>query len=161
MAKKILLLSEQQLKQQSIVEGNVDPKVISKSILNVQEIHLKGILGGSLYDVVLTDVESKIQNSGHTMTYGTLLNDYIQPYLLHETVVDLLIALQFKISNKGVMKSQDNSATSVSADELEYAVKHFKNYTITYKDALKKYLSDNNLVNSCESSTTDSIGWYL
>lgn len=162
MSKKILLISEQQVKQQTVIEAGVDAKVLSKSIQNVQETHLKGILGGTLYDSLMNAVELKIL-SGTTLStvYSTLLTDYIRPYLIHATVTDLLVSNQFKITNKGVLKLNDNSATALNSDELEYAVKHFNNYTTTYKSNLEKFLIDNDLVNKKRIDTNSSGGWFL
>lgn len=158
MSKKILLLSESEVKSQSIVETNVDARIISKSILNVQETHLRGILGASIYDDLLSQVELYILSGTSLSTSGaTLLNDYIRPYLLHASIVDLLISNQYKISNKGVMKLNDQSATALSADELEFVLKEYKNSVTTYKEALEKYLhGDRNFEHS-----NSSISWFL
>jgi hypothetical protein len=163
MSKKILLISESQIKAQSNVENGVDGKVLSKVILNVQETHLKGIIGNQLYSDLLDAVELQII-SGTTLsdTYSTLLNDYIHPYLINAVLADFVVLNNFKITNKGVLKMSDNSANNVSPDELEYAKNYFDNYSQSFKNSLIKYLADNSLVECTKANeTSGSIGWFL
>ena len=165
MAKKVLLVSESQVKNQSIMEQNVDVKVLSKIILNVQEIHLKGILGSTLYNELIDAVELKVV-SGTTLsaTHQTLLEDYIHPYLINEVIAEFAVVNHFKLTNKGLLKMNDNEATSVNPDELEYFKDYFDNNSSQFKQNLLNYLKDNNLIESCKSNintTSESIGWFL
>src|SRR4051794_31914134 len=135
--KKVLLISEQQIKAQSIIEANVDSKILNKVIVNVQEIQLKGILGADLYNTVL-DAVSAFVATGTTIPTdtATLLNDYIQPFLVHAVVADFIVVNNFKLTNKGFLKMRDDVAESVSADDLEYAKNYYDNYKAEYKKNL-------------------------
>ena len=115
---------------------------------------------GTLYDEVLDDVYN---NSGSTETYKTLLDDYIQPYLINAVLADFIVTNQYKMTNKGLLRLNDNSATSVTSEELEYFKNHFDDIATQHKSNLVQYLMDNNLL-QCKTSTNEtsgSIGWFL
>ena len=165
MNKPVLLVSESQIKQQSIVEKNVDSKLLSKVIINVQELSLKGILGAELYDLIINAVNEKVINDVPlSESFTILLNQYIQPYLIHAVLADFIVINNYKISNKGVMKLNDNSATNATADDIEYVKNYIDNYVVSYKKNLVQYLSENNLSGTCKvdtNITSGSIGWFL
>jgi Fe-S oxidoreductase len=70
---QVILLSEATLKQRSILQDNVDMKVVSPAILDVQEEYILPILGTSLYN----DLLEQVKTNTLTPDYRTLLDDYI------------------------------------------------------------------------------------
>jgi len=48
MAAQVLFLSEQTLKQRSVLQDNVDMKIVTPTIIEVQEFYILPILGTSL-----------------------------------------------------------------------------------------------------------------
>jgi len=164
MMQKILLISESTVKDLSLIQLNVDGKVLAKTILEVQFIHLRPILGNDLYQKVLDDVSSKAADGSYVMVYKTLLEDYIQPYLAHATLQDWIINSTYKMTNKGILKYSDSQATALGSDEIEYAKNYHDNKVASYKKALICYLEENKLVESCNTDTditSEATGWYL
>lgn len=165
MSKKVLLISEKQIKDQSIIEQNVDSKVLVKTIQMVQEIQLKAVLGSSLYDSILDAVQEFAVNATPlTDLQLTMLNDYIQPFIIHATLVDFIIVNNFKITNKGTLKMKDDVADNVSAEDLQNAKNFYEQYKSEYKKSLVEFLKDNNLVESYSvdtDTTSAATGWYL
>lgn len=161
---KVLLISEKQIKAQTIIEQNVDAKILSKVILNAQETKLRSILGADLYDSVLKMVADKV-TSGTTIEqpYATLIDTYIQPYLVNATLVDFLVVNNYKITNKGVLKMRDDVAESLNAQELDYARNYYENYAVSYKHMLIEYLKESGLIQHKTDTdiTSPSTGWYL
>jgi len=165
---KVLLISEKKIKDQSLIQLNVESKVLSRTILDSQNIYLRPILGETLFDSVLNEVYLTSTDSSHTMDADikTLLEDYIQPYLCHAVLQDVVINLHYKITNKGVLQFNDTQATSVQASDLEYFKNYLNNRTSSYKSVLINYIKDNKLIADSDGRTdtniTDSaIGWYL
>lgn len=164
MSKKILLISEKQIKDQSIIEQNVDSKILSKVIQNVQEIQLKAVLGSTLYSALLSSVEADIVDAvGIPQEYRTLLDEYIQPFLIHAVLVDFIVVNNYKVTNKGLLKMRDDVADAISSDELEYTKSYYEGYKSEYKKNLIVYLKENKLVSYGTDTdvTTDSTGWFL
>lgn len=165
MANKVLLIGVKILKSQSVIENNVNDKELSKVIMNVQEIQLKPILGKTLYEQVCNEAMSKIEDSGYSMPelYSTLLEDYIKPYLIYATIAEFLVINNYKITNKGVQKLNDNSSTSINSQEVEYLKNYYDNFVSTYKGNLIKFLKEQNILeNSADVNVTyPAIGWHL
>ena len=112
----------------------------------------------------MQDVASKAADSSFTMKYRTLLEDYIQPYLSHAVLQDVVINLHYRIINKGVLQFSGSQATSVTSDNVEYFKNYLENRSASFKALLVNYLTENKLIkdNSADKDiTTNSIGWYL
>ena len=161
---KILLIDEETIKKESIIEKNVDSKILSKVIVNIQELYLKEILGSKLYQLLLSAVNELMVNQvALSAEYSTLLNEYVQPYLIHAVCADFIVMNNYKISNKGVLKMNDNAANNATSDDIEYMKNYVDNYVGQYKKNLVEYLKTSDL-KECSSSintTSESIGWYL
>ena len=56
MAAQVLFLSEQTLKQRSVLQDNVDMKIVTPTIIEVQEFYILPILGTSLYNELKTQI---------------------------------------------------------------------------------------------------------
>ena len=164
MGKKVLLINESQIKNQSVLDNAVDSKVLSKTILACQEIELRSILGTTLYNSVIDAVYDFV-NSGTTMTdiQTDLLNNYIQPYLIHEVVTSFIVVNNYRIGNKGVLKLRDDVGENVNGSELEFVRTYYANLTTRYKNNLIQFIKENNLIDSCsvDTTTTGTIGWFL
>ncbi|RZK12916.1 MAG: hypothetical protein EOO46_01390 [Flavobacterium sp.] len=162
---KTLLIDEETIKKESIIEKNVDSKILSKVIVNIQELYLKEILGDSLYKSLIDAVKLFMQ-SGTTLSqeYTVLLNDYVQPYLIHAVCADFIVMNNYKITNKGILKMNDNSASNASNDDVEYMKNYVDNYVGQYKKNLIEYLKTINQ-NQCSSSSTNIANeinsWYF
>lgn len=162
---KILLVSEKQIKDKSMMNDTVDGKQLSTIISNVQAVKLKAVLGKDLYTTLIDEVEKVLTISGYTLTaqLTELLEDFVIPYLCYEVLVDVLVFNNYKITNKGVMKMNDNSASAVGQGELEDIKKYYTNYLAVYKDRLIQFLRENKLTAPFTDTNVESysIGWQL
>jgi len=161
----ILLISEKQVIEKSGLEINVDPKIISRAIVEVQDLQLKDVLGKTLFETVMTAAYSAATDNTYTMDSGTaeLISDYIKPYLVYETVVDFISTNQYKLSNKGLLKINDANATPVSSTELEYSKNFYMNKLAGYKSRLIKYLRENKLIDALQPEDEEgpAVGWFI
>ena len=76
---QVLFIKVQDLKKNTIIDGNVDVDKILPYIKISQEIHIQNFLGTKLYE----QIETKITNNNLTGHYLTLVNNYVQPALIH------------------------------------------------------------------------------
>lgn len=162
---KILYISEQAIKDNSIIETNVDAKIIRNTILEVQDIELQPILGADLYAAIGNEIVSATTVSGYTITdtNKTLLDEYIAPFLVYGTLVNAFIPMHYKFTNKGINTKNDENATTVDSKGLEYAKSHYVNKFDTYKQRLIKHLAIDlkDIVPYIVDSTSETTGWYL
>ena len=164
MEKKVILISENDLKENSNIEWNNDNKSLSFSILDVQNLYLKPILGEKLYSEVVSAVYLSATDISYVMEnrIADLLGQ-IKSYLIHAVIVDYLFVNNYKSTNKGVLKMHDSSAQDINSQELEYAKNYYEGKMTAYKNSLINYLKNNELasIKSDKDITTDVIGWYL
>lgn len=166
---KVLLIGEKAIKELSLIQLNVDSKVLRVTTLDTQFLSLRPLLGNTLFDQVLTAVAAS-QASPPTpipTPVLTLITEYIQPFLCHAVVRDIIINLQYKITNKGLMQYNDTQAVQISAQDLEYARNHHDNNATGYKKVLIQYINQNfPNGDACsdareKDTTSDAAGWYL
>lgn len=161
--KKVLLLSVNDIISGSVIEDNVDVRLLSKTIGIAQETGLKPILGTELFESLIDAVYNySVSGTPLTTAYSSLI-EVAKPYLLAKTVADFMVINNYKITNKGVMKLNDNSATSLSDSDLESVKNYYDNLISTYKSELVKFLKDTNLIdykNDIQISS-ESTGWFL
>ena len=166
---KVFFISEQAIKDNSIIETNVDSKIISSAIQEVQNLELQPILGNTLFYAIASGITSASTDSSYTLPddYLTLLNDYIQPFLIYGVLVYAFVPLTYKVTNKGVNKKNDENATTASQQDLEYIKSDYKGKFDTYKERLINYLAGDTAENITDvdtdnlDSTADSTGWYM
>lgn len=167
MNNQVLLISEKEIKAQSLIQYNVDSKIISRTILDTQNIYLRPILGNTLFTQVISEVYQAATTGSYVMDSGVkaLLEEYIHPYLAHAVTSDVIINSTYRLTNKGMLKYNDSSASSLTDTEIEQAKNYHDNRTSSYKAVLIKYLQDNKLIqDECKPDNdivSDSIGWFL
>jgi hypothetical protein len=118
---KVLFISEQTIKENSVIESAVDSKIISNTVLEVQSLELQPVLGKTLYTAIANEIVSASTISSYTITpvNQELLDDYIKPFLIYGTLSYGFIPLHYKVTNKGVNRKNDERATTLEIKELE------------------------------------------
>jgi hypothetical protein len=165
MANKVLLISEDEIKNNSIMEQNTDSKVLGKIISNVQMIQLNPILGDTLYNQIMDEVYTAATGgTALSDSTKTLLDSYIIPFLTYAVQVDFIVLNNYKISNKGTIKLNDVSGSNIQSSEIEYVKNYYDNYKGIYKKKLIDFLAEGKLTTETDTDKNveaESIGWYL
>jgi len=162
---KTLFISETTIKANSIIETNVDSKIIANTINEVQDLELKPVLGDDLYTSIANEVLSASTISGYTITDTNfeLLEDYIKPFLIYGTLSYGFIPIHYKLTNKGVNRKNDENATTATYAELQQVKDNYDSKFATYKQRLIKHLEIdlNDNLDTVTDSSGESTGWYL
>lgn len=167
MAKKITLINIKDVKANTIVESNVDEKVITNAILEVQDLELQPVIGKITLNRLKSEVEQVLTVSGYTLSNfdKTLIEDFIQPFLIFGTLVNSFVPIHFKFTNKGVQKKNDQNSQTADSKELEMLRSHYTGKFENYKKRLIDYLNEDNdpdtNVEPNQDSTYGSTGWFL
>jgi hypothetical protein len=140
MATKVMFLSEATLKDNSVVNDNVDMKVITPTIYDVQNFFILPILGTSLYN----DLQDKVRNSTLTNDDKTLLDDYIIPTMIWYTRYELPMNINYKYFNKAVGVQNADNMNPASIEEIQYIRNESKNKAEWYAQRLTLFLMENN-----------------
>jgi hypothetical protein len=162
-----LFISRTDLVKNSILDGNVDTDKFIQFIKIAQQIDVRNYLGSELYNRISND----ITNSTLTGNYLTLVNDYIQPMLIHFAMVQYLPFAAYQIKNGGIYKHQSENAESVSKDEVDYLVQKERDFAEYYTKRFIDYMAFNQtLFPEYTSNSNDDIypdtndlfnGWVL
>lgn len=140
---KILLISEDYIKTNSGLNDNVWGNYLTPAIREAQDIKLQQILGTSLYEAILEQVKNGAIKNDHFKPYKTLLDDYIQPYLMYQTISDLVPIIGVKLTNIGVVVSNDEHLTNLTQGERELVQTYYGQRAEFYGKRLQNFLIDN------------------
>jgi len=134
------IISEAKLRQFTDINNNVDSELLKNAVRVAQDIHLQRITGTLLYNQIL----SYIDNSTLTGDYETLVNDYIQDFLLFSAYYEALEAIYIRPRNNGLIKPTGGD-NSVDVDVKVYNMKRqsVENKSEYYAERLANYLVEN------------------
>lgn len=134
-----LLLEVSRLKDFSVMNGNTDAKLIEPSILNAQELYLKVAIGKDLYSEICTQVTAGTVS----VLNKTLLDDYIENFLINKTIELCLVDLNYKLTNKAIMETSAEFGAVVGVKQLSLVEQKYRNQADAYLKQLTEYLEDN------------------
>lgn len=136
---RVLLLSEKTLKEDSLINDNVESTYIIPAIQVAQEQGLQQIIGTMLYDKICDMVD----NNQVTADYRTLLDEYITPYLEYKVMADIQLPLSYKFRNLGVNQTIDERTYTPSLRDTQYLIEYYDNKAKFYSNRLFDYLKAN------------------
>ena len=116
---KALFITTKDLKQRSIISGNVDPDKIVQFIEVAQDTHIQNYLGGKLYKKIQTLITGGTLNDAANADYKTLLDTYIKPMLVWYTQAAYLPFAAFQISNGGVFKHRSENSDVATSEDIK------------------------------------------
>ena len=119
---KVLFISAEYLRENSIINGNVDSKLLEPYITMAQNIHIEAIVGTKLYNELVDDIGSI------TALNKTLLDDFIQPALIQWTMYEALPFINYKFTNKSVSTNNSDNADPVGLEEIHYLRESIKSF---------------------------------
>ena len=134
-------ISIEVLKDQSVINENVDSKLLQPTLIMVQDIYLKQVIGKELYAELITQVNAESVTALNT----TLLTDYIQPYLINKVVSELVIDVNYKIKNKALMVGSSDNAQPLDSSGMSIVQTKYRNIAENYRVNLVDYLTENRL----------------
>lgn len=135
----ILLISEDYIKTHSGLNENIWGNYLTPSIREAQDIKLQSILGTNLYKSILKQIEDDTLG----IKYQELIDDYIQIYLMYQTITELIPLLSVKLSNFGLVLSNDEHLVNINADEKELLRSYYENKADFYGRRLQEFLIEN------------------
>jgi len=135
----VIFISEQALKDNSIINENVDMKVLLPTIKLAQEKFMLPILGTGLYNQIKTQVSAATVS----VLNKTLLDDYIQPALIWWIMAEAPMPLTYKFMNKSVATRSSENSNAASLNDLLKLEERFKDNAEWYSQRITNYLLEN------------------
>lgn len=125
--------------KQTVLNANLDELYIQPAINEAEDVYLREILGDALYNVLVNKI------NGNTLTgkYQTLVNSYIKPYLTYKVQSILVVPINFKMRNAGVVNQYDNGFSTTTVKDTAYLAEHYDGRAEFYANRLITYLKQN------------------
>lgn len=159
---KVLLMSANEIKNFTNINYNVSDEYISATIDDVQEVYLQEIIGTALLlrikELVLNTYNNRDDNLNDEVNsnYNYFYQNFIKNYIKEKVEVELLINVNYKIRNAGVVKQNDKS---VGIDDLEKILRNKETSVNHWATMLSKYLKDSDFaeIKNCDCYPS----WYM
>lgn len=135
----IYLISENTLKANSLIADNVDGMYLKSAIEDAQIQHLQPIIGTQLYKRICNDIKDGKLNDD----YKLLLDEYITPFLIQQTLSSIVIPLQYKLRNAGAVQNADEHMNAAGMKDAQYLMQYYANQASFYSNRLFEYLIEN------------------
>lgn len=139
---RVLLISEQTIKTNSIINNNVDGMYILPAIDYAQDAGLQPLIGTKLYNKLMDMVENG--SIADSEDYKLLLDDYVTPYLLNKVTADIQLPLAYKLRNQGIVQQTGENTYVPSLKDTQYVIQHYQNQADFYGNRMSDYLRANN-----------------
>ena len=142
----VILVGTGEVKNLTIVNSNVSDEFVSYAIRDTQNINLQGVIGTALFDKIKELVYNKIKGLSNSIdelenaAYNDLLEDFIKPYVIHKSVVNVLVPISYKIRNAGAVKTSDTNISNVDISEVKYLMNYYEEQANFYETRLSKFL---------------------
>lgn len=167
---RVLLISEKTLKENSVINNNVDGMYVLPAIEFSQDAGLQPLIGTKLYSRLMDMVEGG--TIGNNNDYKYLLDEYITPFLLNKVTAEIQIPLAFKLRNQGVVQQTGENTYVPSLKDMQYVTQNYENKANFYGNRLSDFLRANRSkypeyckIDSCADMPSDSgaykTGLYL
>jgi len=135
----VLFISRTDLVKNSIISGSTDTDLFINYIKIAQEIHITNYLGSKLYDKISADIVANTL----TGNYLSLVTDFIQPMLIHLSMVEYLPFANYQIKNGGISKHSSENSEAASKDEVEFLVQKQRDFSEYYTRRFVDYICFN------------------
>jgi hypothetical protein len=139
----VLFISEERLKETSVINGNVDNKLLLPTIVSCQEMYIQPILGSGIYNQIKTQIaDGTIADAGNASN-KLLLDSFIIPCLVSWIMYELPIDLTYKFTNKnfGSKTSENSQPGEIAA--IEKVMDRYKNKAEFRSERMTMYLKQN------------------
>jgi len=134
-----LFINRTDLVKNTIINGNVDTDSFLQFVNLSQIQHLQIYMGTALYE----QVSEAILADNISADMDALLKDFLQPMLIHFTMVDYLPFSSFTISQGGLQKHTSENAQQATREEVDSLIQKHRNFAEFYTRRFIDFMSFN------------------
>ncbi len=163
-----LFINRTDLVKNTFINGSVDTDRFIQVIKISQFQHLQIYCGTALYD----QLSDAILNNSVSTDQRALLNDYLQPMLIHYSMVDYIPIASFEIKNGGLFKHTSENGQAATKEEIDFLTQKHRSYAEFYTRRFIDYMSfnasekfpkyyENRDEDMYPSKSASFVGWVL
>jgi len=134
-----IFIKRADLVKNTAMSGSVDTDKFIQFIKIAQEIHVRNYLGTDLYDKISNDIIAGTLSGD----YLELVNDFIQPMLIHFAMAEYLPFAAYTIANGGVYKHNSENSSIANKEEVDLLINKERDYAEYYTQRFIDYMSFN------------------
>jgi len=134
-----IFIKRSDLVNNTALSGSIDTDKFIQFIKIAQDIHIQNYLGTDLYNKISADIIADTLSGD----YLTLVNDYIEPMLIHFAMTEYLPFAAYTIANGGVYKKGAENSSNVSKEEVDSLISKERDYAEYYTQRFIDYMSFN------------------
>lgn len=139
--KNVLLTSPDFIRLNSNISDNVNSKVLSTAIREVQEDELQEILGQLLFEKLQDLVYSGDIEDPEYTAYKNVL-DKSQMFITYRVIAEIIIMLNAKIDNAGLIQTSDENMDPMTLEDTLTLKQHYDTKASHYAYLLQNYLME-------------------
>lgn len=139
MYKNVLLTNENLIKSATNIFDNINGNYLLPSIKIAQDLDLEDVIG----TVLKEELQKQVYENKFKENYKILLDVYIQPFLTYSAIVRLIPTVSYKITNAGVVKTDDEKMTSLSPNDIDKVKAEYQKIADSYRSKLGRFLMAN------------------
>lgn len=140
---RVLLISENTIKENSNLNDNVWGDYLLPAIRTSQDIGLQQIIGYCLYEALCSMVEDGSITAVTNTAYKELLDTYVEDYLTYQVLSDLVPIIGTKLSNVGIVVSNDEHLQNLTEAERGNIRQFYQYRADFYSRRLQEFLINN------------------
>ena len=140
----VLLISEQELKNNTPITENVDTSELRFSIQQSQQIFLQETLGTNLYEFILDLVETNQIIDPQYFRYKDLIRNFIRPMLISYSYYLALDNFYIKFVNVGLQQFRSEQSNPIDLKTLQYLKNNARDNAQFNDNLLRRHLVFNN-----------------
>ena len=139
------LISEVKLREYTDLDNNIDTALIKNAIREAQDIRLQSIIGTLLYEKIMDLVDSGDISLSENAKYKTILDNYIQDYLIYAAYWYSLDAIYLRSRNNGLIQPNGGE----NSDAVDRSLYNLKRQSVEkkmefYAEKLTEYIIEEN-----------------
>lgn len=139
MTQDVLWITEDYVKDNTILNENIDWRLAQPILILVQDQYIHPILGTALFDEIADEIYANSVSANNQ----TLLNRYIRKTIMWYLLSELVPILKYRMRNKGVMTSNSENSQPATLEEIQKLQSDFKNKAEWYAEMCTKFLREN------------------
>ena len=143
----ILMISIATLKDEYLIDENLEDKFLLSNIKKCQDFIIREILGEDKFNQLISAIDAgSVSDSDNK-----LIREYIQPVIAYYVMSEVIYTTAYKFKNSPVETGK--------FDELIKVSNKYRHDCDKYQELLKEYMCDNNII--VENGNTYKTGLFL
>lgn len=142
MIEEILLTNENFIRSITVIDTNLQSKYLLSAMREAQDVYLQQIIGKSMLDKLKDLVSDGSIDDSENAVYKNLL-DECQLFLAYQSVTNLCLTTNVKVSNGGLQQTSDENLSVLNVNDTFTIQTHFQDKADFYARRLQEYILNN------------------